>query len=303
MKHVVSVSIGSSKRDHKARAEFLGEEFVIERIGTDGDMDRAITLIRELDGKVDAFGMGGTDLYLTTGSRRYLIRDAAKILKAAQKTPMVDGGGLKNILEYRAVKYLVREKGMDFHGKRVLITAAVDRYGMALAFDEEGARLVMGDLVFALKIPLPLKSMRQLKFAAATLAPIIVQLPFKMIYPTGSEQEKTDGQSSKLWKYYQEADIIGGDFLFIRRHMPPSLPGRMIITNTVTAQDVEFLRQRQVQTLVTTTPELEGRSFGTNVMEAVMVALLQKPLTAIKPEDYEGLIDQMGLVPRIVELN
>lgn len=303
MKHVVSVSIGSSKRDHKARAEFLGEEFIIERIGTDGDIDKAISLIKELDGKVDAFGMGGTDLYLTTGSRRYLIRDAAKILKAAQKTPMVDGGGLKNILEYRAVKYLAREKGMDFRGKRVLITAAVDRYGMALAFDEEGARLVMADLVFALKIPLPFRTMRQLRIAASILAPIIVRLPFKMLYPTGSEQEKTDSESSKLWKYYQEADIIGGDFLFIRRHMPPSLPGRIIVTNTVTAADIEFLRQRGIRTLVTTTPELEGRSFGTNVMEAVMVALLQKPLAEIKRQDYEELIDRMGLVPRIVELN
>ncbi|MBC7340997.1 MAG: quinate 5-dehydrogenase [Clostridia bacterium] len=303
MKHVVSVSIGSSKRDHKARAEFLGEEFIIERIGTDGDIDKAISLIKELDGKVDAFGMGGTDLYLTTGSRRYLIRDAAKILKAAQKTPMVDGGGLKNILEYRAVKYLAREKGMDFRGKRVLITAAVDRYGMALAFDEEGARLVMADLVFALKIPLPFRTMRQLRIAASILAPIIVRLPFKMLYPTGSEQEKTDSESSKLWKYYQEADIIGGDFLFIRRHMPPSLPGRIIVTNTVTAADIEFLRQRGIRTLVTTTPELEGRSFGTNVMEAVMVALLQKPLAEIKRQDYEDLIDRMGLVPRIVELN
>lgn len=303
MKHVVSVSIGSSKRDHKARAEFLGEEFIIERIGTDGDIDKAISLIKELDGKVDAFGMGGTDLYLTTGSRRYLIRDAAKILKAAQKTPMVDGGGLKNILEYRAVKYLAREKGMDFRGKRVLITAAVDRYGMALAFDEEGARLVMADLVFALKIPLPFRTMRQLRIAASILAPIIVRLPFKMLYPTGSEQEKTDSESNKLWKYYQEADIIGGDFLFIRRHMPPSLPGRIIVTNTVTAADIEFLRQRGIRTLVTTTPELEGRSFGTNVMEAVMVALLEKPLAEIKRQDYEDLIDRMGLVPRIVELN
>lgn len=34
MKQVVSVSLGSSKRDHKVEAEFLGEKFVIERIGT-----------------------------------------------------------------------------------------------------------------------------------------------------------------------------------------------------------------------------------------------------------------------------
>ncbi|MFY9271602.1 MAG: hypothetical protein WAO37_01165, partial [Thermacetogeniaceae bacterium] len=79
MKRVVSVSLGSSKRDHKVEAEFLGEKFVIERIGTDGDMERAIEVIRELDGKVDAFGMGGIDLYLVAGNRRYALREAKKI--------------------------------------------------------------------------------------------------------------------------------------------------------------------------------------------------------------------------------
>lgn len=59
MKRVVSISLGSSKRDHQVETEFLGEKFRIERIGTDGDMERMITMIRELDGRVDAFGLGG----------------------------------------------------------------------------------------------------------------------------------------------------------------------------------------------------------------------------------------------------
>jgi hypothetical protein len=55
LKKVVSVSIGSSKRNHKVRVKIFGEEFTIERIGTDGDKRKAIELIKELDGKVDAF--------------------------------------------------------------------------------------------------------------------------------------------------------------------------------------------------------------------------------------------------------
>ena len=55
MKRVVSISLGSSRRDHKTTAEFGGQAFSIERIGTDGDKKKAVALIRELDGKVDAF--------------------------------------------------------------------------------------------------------------------------------------------------------------------------------------------------------------------------------------------------------
>src|SRR5690554_3650848 len=99
MKRIVSVSLGSSKRDHAVETELLGEKFSVERIGTNGDIKKMIALIRELDGKVDAFGLGGIDLYIQAVDRRYTLRDAQKIAAAARSTPIVDGSGLKNTLE------------------------------------------------------------------------------------------------------------------------------------------------------------------------------------------------------------
>ncbi|MEI7815375.1 MAG: quinate 5-dehydrogenase, partial [Coriobacteriia bacterium] len=64
MKQVVSVSIGSSARDHEVEIDLLGERFRIRREGHDGDLDAAAARFAELDGKVDAFGMGGIDMYL-----------------------------------------------------------------------------------------------------------------------------------------------------------------------------------------------------------------------------------------------
>ena len=54
MKKVVSVSLGSSTRDHQATVKLLGEDFDISRVGTDGKLDEAIKKVQELDGKVDA---------------------------------------------------------------------------------------------------------------------------------------------------------------------------------------------------------------------------------------------------------
>ena len=42
MKTVVSVSLGSSTRDHRAVVNLLGEDFDISRVGTDGKLDAAI---------------------------------------------------------------------------------------------------------------------------------------------------------------------------------------------------------------------------------------------------------------------
>ena len=75
MKHIVSISIGSSKRDHSTQLDIAGETYVVERRGTDGDIKKAIELVKELDGEVDAFGMGGIDVYLNAGKNRYKIKD------------------------------------------------------------------------------------------------------------------------------------------------------------------------------------------------------------------------------------
>lgn len=299
MKRVVSISLGSSKRDHRVEAEFLGEKFSIERLGTDGDMEKAKALIAQLDGKVDAFGLGGTDLYIYAGEKRYTIREAAQIAKAAKLTPIVDGSGLKNTLERNVIAYLRSELGMDFENTKVLLVCGMDRFGMAQALVESGARLICGDLIFALGLPIPLYSLKTLDLLARVAAPIICQLPFKYLYPTGKEQEKTN---PRFARYYEEAQIIAGDFHYIKKYMPERLEGKTIITNTVTQKDLEILRKRGVKRLITTTPELNGRSFGTNVMEAVLVALAGKRPEEMTPKDYSLLLDKIGFKPRVEDL-
>ncbi|HPT83710.1 MAG TPA: quinate 5-dehydrogenase [Limnochordia bacterium] len=297
MRRIVSVSIGSSKRDSKAVVNVLGEDFSLERIGTDGDMQKAIAIIQELDGKVAAFGMGGIDLYLWGGNRRYILREAKRIAKAPKITPIVDGSGLKNTLERKAIETLAQEDPAMFRGKKVLLTCGVDRFGMAQALQETGAEVLYGDLMFALGLPIPLYSLKALERVAAVFAPIVVQFPFKWLYPTGSKQEESPDRE-KYEKFYAWADIIAGDYHQIRKYMPDDLSGKIIITNTITAQDVEFLRQRHVKELITTTPNLGGRSFGTNVMEGLLVALLNKPVEQITPRDYLRLLEQIGFKPR-----
>ncbi|MHB9026232.1 MAG: quinate 5-dehydrogenase [Armatimonadota bacterium] len=297
--HVVSVSLGSSSRDKSVTATFLGREVIIERRGTDGDLKAAVALVRELDGHVDAFGMGGIDLYLVAGGRKYIIRDALPLLRAALQTPMVDGSGLKHTLERRTVEWLQERGIVDFAGKHVLLVSGVDRFGMAEALPPLGAITRYGDLIFALGIPIPINSLRALRVLAWTLLPIICRMPFTMIYPTGEKQTAT---VEKHHAHFDWADIIAGDWHFIRRYMPPRLDGKTIITNTTTEEDVALMRDRGVSLLVSTTPEFDGRSFGTNVMEAVIIALHGKRPEEMTPQDYLSILQALGWEPRVVKL-
>ncbi|MGF7186847.1 hypothetical protein GGQ84_002981 [Desulfitispora alkaliphila] len=298
MKKIVSVSLGSSKRNHKVELELLGEKLSVERVGTDGNVDKAIALIKELDGKVDAFGMGGIDLYIYAGEKRYTLREAVKIAKAAKKTPIVDGSGLKNTLERKTIDYLQKEGIVDFKKCKVLMVSAVDRFGMAQTFDKIGSSVVYGDLIFALGLPLPLKSLKAVEKLGRIIVPVMSKLPVKYLYPTGDNQNKV---KKKHEYYYKTADVIAGDFHFIKKYMPQDMKGKIIITNTVTANDMEDLERKGVSKLITTTPELEGRSFGTNVMEGVLVSLIEKNMEEITAEDYLEIIKKLHMKPRIVD--
>jgi len=296
MKRVVSISLGSSKRDHQAIAEFGGHTFSIERIGTDGDKVKAIQLIHELDGKVDAFGMGGTDLYIYAGNKRYTFKESAEIAAAARYTPIVDGSGVKNTLERRVVQHLAEKEGILFKNQQVLVVCAVDRFGLAEELIAAGSQAVFGDLLFGLGLPIPIRSLRTLAMLARIIAPVITRLPIQMFYPTGENQTRNIPRFSQ---YFQQAEIIAGDFHFIRRYMPARLDGKSIITNTVTQYDEALLKERGVRTLITTTPEIGGRSLGTNVLEAVLVTLLGKRPEVITALDYGRILDEIDIRPRV----
>lgn len=294
-KRVVSVSLGSSRRDSVAEVELLGEKVLLERRGTDGDFQKALRLIAQLDGEVDAIGLGGIDLYLWAGGRRYTIRDAQRLKDAARKTPVVDGSGLKHTLERRAVAQLAGL--INWKDTKVLLPSAVDRFGLAEALHEAGAKVLYGDFIFALGLPIPLYSLSFLQKLASLLLPLLTQLPFQLLYPTGEKQEKrvVDWRS----RYYLWADLVAGDWHYIKRHMPDAMRGKTVLTNTTTEEDVAFLRERGVRRLITTTPRLNGRSFGTNVMEALLVALAGRELGE---EEYLRYIDLLGLAPQVLDL-
>lgn len=299
MKRAVSISIGSSKRDKAVEVNLLGEQVSIERIGTDGDMEKAAQLYKELDGKVDAFGVGGADLGILIDDKWYPLYSVQSMIRFVKQTPVVDGVGLKNTLENRLAPTLEAKIGDYLKEKKAFITVGVDRWGMSQSFLKGGYECVFGDLMFTFGLPFAVHSEKSLKTLAALLMPIAGRLPFKWVYPTGEQQ---DSHVPKWEKYYNWATVIAGDCHYVKHHMPYRLDGKIIATNTTTPADVEIFRKAGVKYLVTSTPVLEGRSFGTNMMEAALVAISGKgrPLTR---DEYNQLLDQLGLEPQLQELN
>ena len=305
MKKILSISVGSSSRDHTTRHVFLGQECELSRQGTDGDFEKAVQRYAEMDGKVDAFGVGGVEFFLRVGKKRYYFRDVSRIRKAIKISKVGDGNGVKGLLERRAFqtleKHLNEKENKTLKGMPALLTTAVDRYGMGEAMVDAGLKMTFGDFMFALGLPIAVKKLSTVRVLAGILLPVITNLPFTWFYALGSAQDKPP--EPKWEKYYKQATVLGGDFIQIRQYMPDDLTGKIIVTNTTTAKNVEELRKRNLHILVTVTPRLEGRSFGTNVMEGTLLALMDKPQSEVTDADFLDLIDRIPLTPNIEVLN
>ena len=305
MKQAISISIGSGIRDKAVEIELLGGKVLLKRIGTDGDMAAAARLYQEMDGKVDAFGVGGADLGLMVDSHWYPLHSIQPLVRSVQITPVVDGTGLKVSLERQVAAVIETQLAGKIQSRKVLVVAGTDRWGMSSSFLEAGYECIFGDFMFSLGLPVALHSARQVKILARLLLPILGRLPFEWLYPIG---EKQDHRTPKWESYFQWASIIAGDCHYIRRFMPDRLDGKVIVTNTTTPADLELFKSAGVSYLITTTPVLDGRSFGTNVMEAGLVAAMgwKKPVNYAAPGEYlreiDRLVCELQFTPQVQEL-
>lgn len=298
MKRAVSVSLGSSNRDKQVVVHLGKQDILVERIGTDGDEERARRLFGELDGQVDALGVGGVDLYIRLQGREYPLRAALKLVQDVHRTPVVDGRGLKHTLERRVFELAAPELGGMPHFCNAFVPVAVDRLGLAEAVTDVADQVIIGDLMVALGIPIPVRGIVAYRRLARVLLPIVSHFPMSMLFYGSGEQEP----EAKYVRYWQEAELIAGDFLFMCKYMPKDLDGKTVVTNTTTEENVDLLRKRGVRVMITTTPRYEGRSFGTNMMEATLTAYAGKG-RPLSDAELGALIDELGLKPTVEMLN
>ncbi|RRR65787.1 MAG: serine carboxypeptidase [Candidatus Viridilinea halotolerans] len=303
MKRIVSISLGSAARDYRVTTTVLGRNVAVDRIGANGSVARAAELLRSFDGHADAIGLGGLTPVFRVGQARYPHRQAIQIAAQATRTPVVDGAVIKATLERWAIAQAARQLPSLFRYQRVLLTSGIERYQLAAAIAQHDAELRFADPLIHLGLPnLPLpRTLAQLELYAATTLPITALLPYRLLHPVALGQE---GHDSRLTSLFQWANVIAGDFAFIRRFAPQDLSGKSIITDDPTPAEIEDLRQRGVTTLVTMTPPLspERPFMAADVLEALVTAIQE---ARSQPGEAEVLdfITAAAWGPTIQQLN
>ncbi len=301
-KEIVSVSLGPSTRDFAFTTKLFGEEVHVRRLGADGSVQQASEMVAQFDGQVDAIGLGGMNIRFRVGNRTYVHKQIQQIASAAQTTPVVDGAHLRNTLERWAIGQMAKQQPGIFSHKRVFVVSGIDRYGMAQVLSTFTPEIRFGDPIFHLNLPFALRSFRQLEQYASLVLPTFCHAPYGRLCPVGPEQ---DLRTPRGVKHFDQAHIIAGDYAYIRRFAPDNLKGKTVITNTLSSADVQDLKERGVESLITMTPPLsdEHPFAGANIIEAILVSFIDRPPEEITDDDYLNLVARGELEPRVTVLN
>ncbi len=206
----------------------------------------------------------------------------------------MDGRGLKHTLERRVFERAAPLLGEIPRFRQAFVPVAVDRLGLAQAVAEVSERVVFGDLMVALGIPIPIYGVPAFKRVARVMLPLVSYFPMSMIFYGSGGAER----QPKYLKFWRESHLLAGDFLFMRKYVADDLSGKTVITNTTTEENIEFLRERGVKMVITTTPRYDGRSFGTNMMEAALTAYAGKG-RPLSDAELNALIDELNLRPSV----
>jgi hypothetical protein len=298
MKRAVSISLGSPKRDKQVLVNLNGVDISVERFGAGGDAEKARQLYREFDGNVDALSVGGIDLYVRLDGRDYPVRSALPLVKDVRKTPLVDGRLLKYVLERRVFELALPTLNKLPRFRRAFQPFTVDRIGLAEAVTAQSDDVYFGDLMFMFGVPYAVHGLPAYKRLLHILMPLAGYLPLSMLYPPGATDDTPHPKYAQQW---ESADLIAGDMHYINKYSSPNLHGKWVVTNTTTDENIALLRQRGVAVVITTTPRWQGRSFGINMMEAVLVAYAgrSRPLT---PDELNLIVDEVQLKPEVLQL-
>jgi predicted amino acid dehydrogenase len=286
--------------DETAAIALLGQNIQVRRLGCGGDLDRAHALLAEYDGKVDAIALEGMPIGLRLGPAQQLHAAGARLAHVPTRTPVVDGGGVRDLLERWGVMLADRAQPGIFSHRRVLMVPGLNHSGLAHALSRRAHDLRYADPEIFFALPgLPGVGRRwTLQRAAAPTLDQLKQAPFQLLAPRAGPPARPRDAAPFAW-----ADVLAGDSAAIRRYAPDTLRKKIVVVETASQEDVDDLRRRGVSVLVTLLPMLEGSErlagWSAATVEALLAALRPRPDAPLAEDTYLDLLADLRWAPAI----
>lgn len=142
---IVNISLSGPERDYDHSVEFLGGSFRIIRMGTGGNVKRAIEELHTWSGQAAAIGISGVHDAEVAGT---LKGDPGKLRKAAEEsaeTVVTDGHRLRNVLQEWTIRHLAGEMPGYFSNARVVVLGGRNHYRTTRVLSESTQNMHFAD--------------------------------------------------------------------------------------------------------------------------------------------------------------
>jgi predicted amino acid dehydrogenase len=304
VKQIISISLGASKDDYQFETEFLGQQFLVRRIGTDGNRDKAAEKLLEYDKQADAIGLGNIKFphSISPGFLTKKQDDKIKTLGKRIQTPVTTGAALRDVSFEWALRFVEHKFVNYFKNARVLFLSGMTSYRIAKVMAEYTDNLTFADPIIENDISKLIYSLSGLETYARGAHEVLDWLPGKRL--TSSVVPLQKWNQYVLKKAMQKATIIVvpsyNFYQYLKGTSIEELGGKIIITSTVYDDRVEFLKARGVDVIIDTTPKILERVVAPNVIEALILAALGKKSDMIHPDDLLEIISMQKMDPRVV---
>jgi len=299
MKKVVSVSLGSRERDYSFRSEFLGQRFQVARVGTDGDSRKAGQLLGQLRHEADTLGLGMVRDHYTVGTSRYTEGETRKLEEEARDTPVTTGRKLREIVQEWTLRTAQAELGDVFSNARVLFLSGAHSYRLASILAESTDNLSFADPIVQFGIPRLLHTLDALELYAAGSHPILRVKSGKELIPSLAPLKFFNHLFLK--RAIKEAHVVvAAHYDQLAHYGREELEGKTVITSTISDERRKELAEKGVRLVLDCSIQPFAETVDLNIVEAMVMAALDKPAEDIGHDDYLEIFTDLELAPRII---
>ncbi|MEE4378681.1 MAG: dehydrogenase [Candidatus Competibacteraceae bacterium] len=298
MKHVISITLGLSAHDYAFETEFLGQSFRLQRIGTNGDMEKVRSLLQEWDSKADAIGLRGIRLPYALGPQPLLAQQSSRIseLLPGISTPVTSGERLHKVGQEWSLRYVQFKLGNNyFNNTRALFLSGMMNYDMAAVMSEYTDNLRFADPMLEQQLPFTLNSVKALERYAQHFYELLKHVPSKPLSKLAIARLRRSIQAAHTvvippYAFYQVMDYCKGQ----------ELNRKIIITATAYDDQIALLKDMNVDVVIDTTPKILERVVGLSLLEAMIIAALGKSSEEVTHDDLLEVVSEQRMDPRVI---
>ncbi len=296
MKKIVTVSLGASKKDFEFTTQFLGQEFSIRRMGADESVARAWELMRRQQAHADAIGLSEISDHIHVGMRTLINKETRRLTSVVTRVPVTTGATLRRLLQVRAVRYVQKELGRYFDNNLVLFLSGMRNYDIAVAMSDYTRNLSFADALLQTGAPTLLSSLEQLELFAKGSEWFLNGRPGQFL-----EAALLGFKNQFLSSAVEKSHVVVGSFGEIKAvGTRANLEGKTLITSAIDDERMAFFKECKVNLVVDVSPALFERVVGINVIEAMILATLEKSPEEVSDDDFNEILDELQIKPRLL---